>query len=277
MRLGLVVRRDRPAASAFAAELAAEATRRGLQVAAALEGEPLDGGAIDLVVAVGGDGTMLSAVRRALELDRPVLGFNLGRLGFLAQAERADLGAVVEDLAGGRYRIEERMTIAATMPDGRVSTGVNDVVVEKIESQRLVVLEVEIDGERFLTYRADGVVVATSTGSTAYALSAGGPLVDPRLDALLVTAVAPHSLFDRTLVLPPGAEIRCRMATARPVRVSLDGVELGTLRRGEEVAMGRGRGVARFVTFGVEGFPTRAARKLLSPSQWGTEPSPEEA
>lgn len=253
-RLGMVVS-GRPAAARFADKLSDAAHRHGIEAVP---------GTVDanVVVAIGGDGTVLEAAQSALELDVPLLGFNLGTIGFLAEAEPEEIDDAVKRLAGGFYRVEERLTVRATLDSGASATGLNDVVVEKIESQRLVVLTVEVDGESFLTHRADGMVVATSTGSTAYAFSAGGPLVDPQIDALLFTPVAPHSLFNRTLVLPPDVTIRVAVADDRSVRVSVDGREIGTLDEGGEVVIGRGSRPLRYVRFNDEGFPARVTRKF---------------
>lgn len=268
MRIGLVFNGAREPACAFARRLVTAAAAHGVEVAARRHAEAIGVAAwagddtVDVVVAVGGDGTMLEAARHALIVDRPVVGFNLGTIGFLADAEPEELDKTIAALADRRFSVAERLTLAATLPDGASATGVNDVVVEKIESQRLVVLDVEIDGEPFVTYRCDGIVVATSTGSTAYAFSAGGPLVDPALDAVLVTPVAAHSLFSRTLVLGPEARIVCRVGRDRPVRVSVDGVETGNLVEGDAVVITRGARNARFVVFDGQGFPARVTRKF---------------
>ena len=225
------------------------------------EGVSLSEGACDVVIAVGGDGTVLEALRLGLEMDCPVLGFNLGTVGFLAESEPGEMPRAVSDLVAGRFRVERRATLEAEMGAHRV-VGVNDVVVEKIHSQRLVVLDVLVDSSPFLTYRCDGIVVATSTGSTAYTFSAGGPLVDPEIDTVLVTPIASHSLFNRTVVLGPSATISVRVAAARPTRVSVDGVELGTLSEDEVVTIRRGSSDARFVRFDRETFPERLTRKF---------------
>lgn len=253
MRLG-VVSGSRPVSDRVVEELVVLAERHDMQVVDIAD-------EIDMVLAVGGDGTVLEAARVALERDIPLLGFNLGRIGFLAEAEPDRLAEVVEQLAGGRFHIERRLTVKAVAPDGE-DVGLNDVVVEKIHSQRLVVLSVEVDGDGFLEHRADGVVVSTSTGSTAYAFSAGGPLVDPRIDALLFTPVAPHSLFNRTLVLPPDVTIRIRVVDDRPVRVSVDGREIATLGIDEVVTVVRGPRPLRYVRLDGEGFPARVTRKF---------------
>jgi NAD+ kinase len=229
----------------FAADLTNVIEKAGAEVVGT--GAAADGEAPDMVLAVGGDGTMLAAVRLALAYDVPVLGFNLGTLGFLTEAEPGDLEKVIARILEGDYTTEDRMTVTATV-DGVAASGVNDVVVEKLDSQRLVALAVSIDGAEFMTYRADGLIVATPTGSTAYAFSAGGPLVDPSLDALILTPVASHSLFDRAMVLPADSEIEVRVALDRSIHVTVDKNDLGHLAGGELVMIQRGDQRARFVT-----------------------------
>ena len=246
MRFALEVRHGRETTKAFGENLQSAIEKAGAEVVDVETDEDLV--TPDMVLAVGGDGTMLAAVRRALAYDVPVLGFNLGTLGFLAHVEPDHLEPVVSRILTGDYLIEERMTVAATVA-GVTASGVNDVVVEKLDTQRLVVLAVRIDGAEFTTYRADGLIVATPTGSTAYAFSAGGPLVDPSLKALIMTPVASHSLFDRALVLPPTSEISVRVVLDRAVHVTVDKNDLGHLVEGEVVTIRRGEELAKFVTF----------------------------
>jgi NAD+ kinase len=201
----------------------------------------------DMVISVGGDGTMLGAIRQALTWDVPVLGFNLGALGFLAQAEPEDVDLVMNRILAGDHGIEERMTITASI-GGKSVTGVNDVVVEKVESTRLVNLEVTVDGEPFVVYRADGLILATPTGSTAYSFSAGGPLIDPKMEAIVMTPVASHSLFDRALVLPASTVIDVKVLRDRKVKANVDKTVLGELTEGQHVEIRRGSSTARFVT-----------------------------
>lgn len=259
MNLGLVVHALRPEPKAFAARFVEVATALGFGIVG-------DDSAVsdqaEVLVAIGGDGTVLAANRRAMELEIPVLAFNLGTIGFLAEAEADDLERVLTALQEGELAERTRMTIAATLPGGRVETGMNDIVVEKIHSQRLVSLTATIDGDRFLTYRADGLVAATSTGSTAYSFSAGGPLVDPSIDAILLTPVAAHSLFGRTLVLDARAVIEIRVDADRPVRVSVDGLESGSLSEGESVEIRKGSRRARFLTLDEASFAATVKRKF---------------
>lgn len=215
----------------------------------------------DMIIAVGGDGTMLAAVRRSLAWDVPVLGFNLGTLGFLTAAQPNEVELIVRRLLTGDYEIDERATVSATI-DEVSATGLNDVVVEKIDSTRLVSLDVLIDGEPFVTYQADGLIVATATGSTAYSFSAGGPLVDPRVRGLVLTPVASHSLFDRSLVLPDESQIEVRVSRDRMVRVHVDKKDIGELREGDSVLITRGDRPARFVRLDEQAFPGLAREKF---------------
>jgi NAD+ kinase len=243
------------------------ATRAGLEVTAAdgmgekVGASPLRRGAPDVVAAVGGDGTMLAAVQVALVHDAPVFGFNLGTIGFLTEVEPEELERVVEMLGEGSYTIVPRMALTARL-GGKQATGLNDVVVEKVDSLRLVHLEVSIDDEDFLTYRADGLVVATPTGSTAYSFSAGGPLVDHSIEAILLTPVASHSLFSRTMVLPPTAVLKVTARRPRPVRVSVDKVRLGELGEGDSVEIGAAAAPIRFARFGRFSFPAAVTEKF---------------
>lgn len=246
MRFALEVRHGREHIAEFARELASAIDGAGGEVVTSDDDA-------DLILAVGGDGTMLAAVQRALARDIPVLGFNLGTLGFLAEAEADEMGVVVGRLLAGDYGIEQRMTIQARVGSGSAS-GVNDVVVEKVDSQRLVELAVSIDGSGFVTYRADGLIAATPTGSTAYAFSAGGPLMDPSLKAIILAPVAAHSLFDRTLVLAADSVIDIEVVRDRSVHVAVDKGDLGYLEAGETVQITEGERPARFVTLNSRSF-----------------------
>jgi NAD+ kinase len=240
VKFSLEVRRGPENARDFAETLGKAIVAAGGEVVDSTKGTP------DIVLAVGGDGTMLAATQQALAHDVPIMGFNLGTMGFLAEAETDELDAVVKRLLAGDFELTERMTVMATV-DAVSATGVNDVVVEKVDSQRLIHLDVAVDGASFLTYRADGLIVATPTGSTGYSFSARGPLVDPSLNALILAPVAAHSLFDRTLVLPPETKLSITVRQDRPVKVTVDKIDMGHLTAGRKVEIERGARPARFV------------------------------
>ena len=267
MRIALVPHVERRDALEVGRKLTASGRARGIEVTAdAVAAEALGIDAtpfedFDLVVAVGGDGTMLAAVQVAFREDVPVLGVNLGTVGFLADAEVSDLDMVLDRIASGSWTVAERMTLHA-VAGGNEAVGVNDVVVEKVDSQRLVALSVAFDGEPFLTYRADGLVFGTPTGSTAYNFSAGGPLVDPGLEAIVLTPVAPFSLFTRSVVLDAAVVVHCTVAQDRHVRVSTDGVPVAELAPGDVVEIRRGDRPVRFVQMSGRSFPARVKAKF---------------
>lgn len=254
MNFELHIRSGRPEIEQFAERLGDHVASSGASVVSG-DDKP------DMVLAVGGDGTMLAAVHSALRWDVPVLGFNLGTLGFLTEADPGEVETVVGRLVSGDYQIDERLTISASTGQEPL-VGINDVVVEKIDSTRLINLEVVIDGTLFTTYRADGLIVATPTGSTAYSFSAGGPIVDPGVEALVLTPVASHSMFDRPLAIPADATITATVTRDRPVRVNVDKSALGPLGEGDSVTIRRGPVPARFVTFGGRTFPGLVREKF---------------
>jgi NAD+ kinase len=176
----------------------------------------------------------------------PALGVNAGRLGFLAEVEPHGLGAALDAVWAGSYRVERRTSLAArVMVGGREvaeDLAVNDVVLEKAARERLAHVAVRIgDGGPFARYAADGVMVASPTGSTAYSFSAGGPIVSPRLDAMLFTPIAPHMVFNRSLVLHPDEVVRLEVLPDNPVIVSVDGRPARELPPGAVVEVRRGR------------------------------------
>jgi NAD+ kinase len=254
-----VVHGDRPAASEVAEHLRTIAGRYGMRVITVPEGGAAAG---DVVVAIGGDGTVLRAARVALETDLPLLGINVGRKGFLADIEPERVEEAVAALSNGTWRESPRMTIEAAVNDSAPVTGINDVVIEKVLTQRLISIEVAIDGELFINYHADGLIIATPTGSTAYSLSAGGPLVAPEVDAMLLSPVAHHSLFSKSLVLPPATEIQCTVVEDRSAGVSVDGYDLGKVGPGDEIRVRRGGSTIRFIEISGRSFPARVKEKF---------------
>ena len=226
------------------------------------EAEALDVDQIDLAVSLGGDGTMLRTVALAIPRGVPVLGVNLGRLGYLTEVEPAGLEHALERFCDGDYSVEERMTLEVTVhpgaqgsPTARPSyVALNEAVVEKTVPGHTVRLAAAIAGRPFVTYAADGLLVSTPTGSTAYNLSARGPIVSPRLRAIVVTPISPHMLFDRPLVLEPDEWIRLDVAPPRPGVLVVDGQTIATLEPGDGVEVRAGSAPARVVTFGGRDF-----------------------
>lgn len=216
---------------------------------------------LDVAVSLGGDGTMLRTVDLVADDRVPVIGVNLGHLGYLAEVEPRHLHTALQRFFAGDHEIQERMRLTVTVDaPSRAGAGscsfpaLNEAVVGKTPTGQIVRVEVAVDGERFTTYHADGIIVATPTGSTAYAWSAGGPIIAPSHAALLLIPVAPHMLFDRPLVLPPHATVRLEVAADRAAVLSVDGRSLGRLEVGDAIACTAARHPALVATFNGRGF-----------------------
>ena len=218
------------------------------------EDEGIGDGA-ELCVSIGGDGTMLRAVDLVCGDGVPVLGVNMGHLGYLTEVEPASLTPSLERFFAGDYDIETRMTLDVEIdPGGRVVTALNEAVVEKTFAGHTIRLAAAIDGRPFITYAADGLIVATPTGSTAYNLSVRGPIVSPRHRAIIVTPASAHMLFDRSLVLDADENIRLEIIDDRPANLVVDGRNLGSLELGQAITCRAGRSDAQLVTFGGRDF-----------------------
>jgi NAD+ kinase len=273
--VGLVVHEHRPEAARLAREAATWLLERGHDVrlpkadadTVGLSGhgcpneELADG--LDLAVTLGGDGTILRAVSLVSRKGVPLLGVNLGRLGYLADLEPEGLTDALDRFIGGDYAIEERMMLSVSIqrageaPAGPGCDGdmwaLNEAVIERPAAGHTVHVAVQVDGRFWTTYAADGLIVATPTGSTAYAFSAGGPIVSPNVRALLMTPVSAHMSFDRSLVVDAGDTVRIEV-TERPATLVLDGREMALLERGDAILCTEAPGCARFVAFGTRDF-----------------------
>ena len=221
-------------------------------------GDDVDGA--DLAVSIGGDGTILRTVELVSPKGVPILGVNSGRLGYLTTVEPSHLRSALELWLAGDFGIEERMTLSVAIdaPSNGLPRGpriaLNEAVVEKTSTGHTVHVAVGLDGTRFTTYAADGLIIATPTGSTAYAFSVRGPILSPSLRALLLTPVSPHMLFDRSLVFDADVTVRLEVMDEREATLTIDGHELGRLSRGDGIECSAGPHPARFVTFGDRDF-----------------------
>jgi NAD+ kinase len=206
-------------------------------------------------VSLGGDGSMLRTVRLVADHDVPVLGVNFGKMGYLTEVEPAGCAEAITAFFAGGHEIEERMRLAVRIEDDdEVFNGLNEVVVEKVDSGRTLRVRVDLNGDFFTTYAADGIIVATPTGSTAYSLSARGPIVNPTHEALLLTPVAPHSLFDRSLVLSPDDVVRIEVLPDLVAGVAVDGLIVRRIEPGHAVVCSVADRPARLVSFGGRDF-----------------------
>jgi NAD+ kinase len=198
----------------------------------------------DLVVILGGDGTLLSVARRANTREVPILGVNLGGLGFLTSTTTSELFSTLEQILAGEYEVERRSLLETTL----VRNGepiesfqvFNDAVINKGALARIIDLEAWVDDHYLCTYKADGLIVATPTGSTAYSLAAGGPIIAPAVGVVVLSPICPHTLTNRPIVLPDTANIQVVLRTAdEDVILTLDGQEGHTLKQGDTVSMKR--------------------------------------
>jgi len=251
-------------------------TDAGHRVAILPDGDDCFTEAVDLAVSMGGDGTMLRTVAWAAPRMVPVLGVNLGRLGYLTEVEPARMEWALQRFVTGDFAVEPRMMLDITVAGGTESgsdrigrpvapasdrfpsdvryVALNEAVVEKTVPGHTVRLAASIAGQPFVTYAADGLLVATPTGSTAYNLSARGPILSPRLRAMVVTPLAPHMLFDRPMVLGPDEQFTMTVAGPLPALLVVDGISVATLHPGAAVTC-RAAGIdAQFVVLGHRDF-----------------------
>ena len=216
----------------------------------------------DLVVSLGGDGTMLRAMRLADGQRAPVLGVNLGKLGFLAEVDVPDLPGALSAIDENRFTVEPRLAVDAVIGDKTV-TAFNDVATVRFPGQPTAKVEVRAAGRPFVSYAADAVVVATPTGSTAYSFSAGGPIVSPAVEALLVTPAAPHSAYNRGLVLSVRDSLTLEiLPTSGRLAVEVDGPVAAHVDVGDRIELRPRPGAAHVVRLGRTTFYQRARRKL---------------
>ena len=261
-RVGFVVHEGRAQAVEAAAALRAALEAEGVETTDLVP----DPAAVDLVVAVGGDGTFLRAAYVASGIGAPVLGVKVGRLGFLTETEPNAAAGLIEDALAGGARIEERLAVVAEAEDTAAfpaQWGMNEIMVEKWARHRLVRLRMEVDGAYVTTFSADGVIVATPTGSTAYSFSARGPIVSPDVECLVVTPIAAHMVFDRSFVLGASQVVTLEVVGDEPGLVSADGRESVEAPIGTRIRIRPSNRPVRFVRRGDgEPFLTRVRDKF---------------
>jgi NAD+ kinase len=274
--VGFVVHAGREAALLAARDLRAALTAEGVAtIDLATEEDPPEESAagLDLVVSVGGDGTFLRAARVAASVGCAVLGVKVGRLGFLTEVEPGEALEVVRAALAGDAPIEERLAVTADHEGGvafRPQWGLNEIMVEKHARHRLIRLAVEVDGAYVTTFSADGVVVATPTGSTAYSFSARGPIVSPDVPCLVLTPIAAHMVFDRSIVLSPRQRVSLQVEGEEPGLLSADGRVSVELPVGSRVRIGAAPRPARLVRLeGGPAFLTRVREKFDLPGDPG--------
>jgi len=254
-RVALVVNPKRAAASELAEKARTWWEERGYAVVIddGLGAPGVGSKDLDFAISLGGDGTMLRTVQLVLERRVPVLGVNFGNLGYLTQVEPSGLSEAFDRLVAREFDIEERMTLllaVTSLGEQRTLVALNEVVLEKGAPGHTVHVAVAIKDRPFLTYVADGIIVATPTGSTAYNLSARGPIVSPSLRAIVMTPISPHMLFDRSLVLEPDETVGLELLDGPTAVLSVDGSMLVPVTIDDRVRIGAGPTPARIVRFG---------------------------
>jgi NAD+ kinase len=277
--IGLIVNRDKLEAITFAHQVIAFLTERDKEVVVDADSAPLIGRCDlaakddllmrqDLLITLGGDGTILAASHLGAPAGVPILGVHMGRFGFIAEARPDTLFAELENVLDGRGREEQRMMLRGTVWRGgsqiHTSIGLNEVVLSKGARARMLELDTQFAGGYQMHYPADGVVVSTPTGSTAYALSAGGPLVSPTVQALLVVPICPHTLSARPLVVPAEERLRVRVS-GEDALFSADGTNVLNLLPGDIVEIARAEFCTRLVVCERDGFYRKLRKRLL----WG--------
>jgi NAD+ kinase len=235
-----------------------------------VEGKPGCAEGAEVVLVLGGDGTLLRAAEMARPVGVPLLGVNLGRVGFLAEAEQESLDSALDAIVEGSYSVEERMTIdAVARSNGHVlarSWALNEATVEKSSRERILEVVLEVDGRPVSAFGCDGVLCATPTGSTAYAFSAGGPLVWPQVEALLLVPSNAHALFARPMVIAPDSQVAIEIDSDGPSAVlECDGRRTVTLPPGARVELARGLIPVRMVRLDGQPFADRLVRKFDLP------------
>jgi NAD+ kinase len=280
--VGICLNPDRPAAPGAARGLAKWLAERGLRVlldddAAQAVGAPATPRdalmrSADLVVVLGGDGTLLSVARDAGERPVPIAGINLGTLGFMAEIALDEMYAALERILAGEARVESRMRLEVVALRGERALGrwlaLNDAVVDSAETARLIELDVRVDDMDVTTYRADGLLLSTPTGSTAYSLSAGGPILLPGIDAFVITPICPHTLTQRPVVLPRTSRVEMHVFPRQgEAQLNVDGRAICALGRGDRVTVRGSEHPAHFVVS-----PQRSRFDVLRAKlRWGTD------
>jgi NAD+ kinase len=224
---------------------------------------------VDLLIVLGGDGTLLSMARAVGDLGTPILGVNLGDLGFLTATTLDEMLPAAEAALAGRMAVDERMMLAARLVRGGATLGefvaLNDVVITKSAMSRIINLRVAVEGQYATAYRADGLIISTPTGSTAYCLSAGGPILFPTMDAVVLVPIASHTLTNRPIVLPGAQRIEVTLMTDQEVMLTVDGQVGVHLREHDTVQVEKALARVRLLRFPRTDFFTVLRSKL----KWG--------
>ena len=208
----------------------------------------IDPKSVDFVISLGGDGTILRVVHKHPEIEAPIIGINLGGLGFMADITLGEIYPNLQDLLDGKYKIQNRNVMKGETPNNELCFAVNELVIHRATNPCLIDLSIHVDGDYLNTFSADGIIISTASGSTAYSLAAGGPILTPELDAFVLTPISPHTISNRPIVLMPKHEILVQYESEHdPVEITYDGFPQYTMKTGEVFKISRAERQFRLV------------------------------
>ncbi len=269
-KIGLILNESKAEAIRLAEDAASFLTENGVETLR-LERDSEDAGGADLILTFGGDGTFLAGARIAVKHDIPVLGINVGTVGFLTEEEPEQLQECLKSILAQKYRMEERAVLEVRNPQtGEMFTALNDTVVTRGGFARMIQVECTVDGELYSRIMADGIITATSTGSTGYSLSAGGPIVQPDMDCIVLAPVCAHTLQICPCIVDGKSRIRFRLNPDRRqiAELQIDGTDRGLLKSGDEVTITGSDRKLKLLRIHPYHFFTRLRSKL---TEWGSE------
>ncbi len=200
----------------------------------------IDSTDVGLIISLGGDGALIRCAHHFITLDVPILGINLGHLGFMADVPIEDLDQSLEDFIKGEYTIQNRLMIEGGLSSGEAHVAINDFVIHRSGNPRLIEVSIDVDGLYVNTFVADGIIIAAPNGSTAYSLAAGGPILDPSIEAFVITPISPHTISNRPIVISSSKQVKIRyLSQGAPVEAVVDGVEKITLETNDAIELSR--------------------------------------
>lgn len=267
-KIGLILNESKAEAIRLAEVAASFFTENGIGTVCP-ERDREDAPGADLILTFGGDGTFLSGARIAMAYDIPVMGINVGTVGFLTEAEPEQLEECLQAILNHAYRMEERALLEVRLQSGETFTALNDAVVTRGGFARMIQVECTVNGELYSRILADGIIAATSTGSTGYSLSAGGPIVQPDMDCIVLTPVCAHTLQICPCIVGGKSEIRFRLNPDRQqiAELQIDGIDRGLLKAGDEVIVTGSERKLKLLRIHPYRFFTRLQGKL---TEWGS-------
>ena len=282
-RIGIIGHLERPQVGEATEKIIRWSEKNGIQVKICsdlasllnrddIESENNDiGHDCDIVISLGGDGSMLSSARAVGNQPIPILGINLGSLGFLTEVTQDQIIESLDRVRDNKYKIEERMILEASLSseNGDTFFALNDVVIDHGESTNLIGLDLFADDELVSSYNVDGIIISTPTGSTAYSLSVGGPIISPAMEAIAVSPISPHTLTLRPIIFPANSVLMIKAEfTKGKLRVSIDGKIVGALKHPQKISIKRAAHKMKLIKFGDKSFYSILRKKL----HWGKRP-----